>query len=387
MSSSLTQSKNISDIGWLLSRTRWTVGYLAAFILPGILFSLIEVPPQIVIAAACVERLLQLSVIGAIFIDAGRYLSPPRLLKFTPRFFIVGFLIEIAISAGALLMVALPGLWSAATAVGMMFLGRELLQRILYPMPFLDPLLTDREALIASKAVSAQVSLSAIGMWPLAFLVLATGLTYCVYPDGRLWWSAPLAHALTGLAHLIFVFRCAAAALLATGMAVKSQMRQRLGSPTILLCSGLLLWAANFVRAYTLPPGPEVRLVAVHAERGSLNLELNATDPQYHFVGFTPQRFFIGGANSYPVSGSPQSIEEAPAGSDQTSKIYKISLPTDRTPEDLANIEDLHLWYGAVRLFPVHVSVTHAEMNLPEVAHPPGQNPGVQSSAAPALSN
>ncbi len=358
MSASAITPRSISDIAWLLARSRLVIWFLIAFLAPGLLVAgaalSTKTGMQIVIISAFVERFLQLLVIGKVYQDGARMLQPPRQLHFLPRFFVVGFAIELVITSGAFLMVALPGLGTAVAAICLFFAVRTIVSIILYPMPYMDPLLSAKEALVASKALTSKISLSHLTLWPLAIFLIGSGLAFAQFPDGRLWWSAPVTQALAGLCHLIFVFRGAAAAMLAAGLHYKPNARQTFGSPLVLVISGFALWGANLIRAYTLPPGPQIVVTSAIAAPQTVTVTLDATDENYSFKGFTPQRFFIGGATGYPVTNAAPQVQTAEDG-DSNKKITLI-FKTERPPNELVEIEDLHLWYGAVQVTPMIVT-------------------------------
>lgn len=357
MSPSTITPRSISDVAWLLARSRWALVFVLAFVAPGVLVSGLEFSTttglELILLSAVLERLFQLFAIGKIYEDAARFLQPPRQLRFTLRFFLVGFAIELIITSGTLLMVALTGTGAALAAICLFFTLRTIVSMILYPMPFMDPLLSTKEALIASKLLTSKISLSALMLWPLAIFLISSGLAFAQFPDGRLWWSAPLTQAFAGICHLIFAFRCAAAAMLATGIKYKPNARLTFGSPLVLVISGFALWGANLIRAYTLPPGPQIVVNSAIVTDQTVTVEVDATDRKYDFRGFTPQRFFIGGATGYPVTTSVPLVKDVDRGD---SKTLTLTFKTERKPEDLVQIEDLNLWYGAVRVTPIKVT-------------------------------
>ena len=366
-------SQQISDISWLLTRSlvksRKFYLYLLAFLIPGVVFSIIDAELPILLFGAFIERILQLLVIAALIKNAVQLLPIPRKIAFNSRFFIVGFAIELILTSGVFLIVALPGGARFLAALALVLSVRILLRHILYPMPMLDKDLDWRASLAASRALTTKVSLISLSLWPLAFFMLGSGLAFCVYPDGRLWWSSPAAHLFAAAAHLIFAVRCTAASLLATGLEYKPHGRARFGSARVLAISGIILWAANFIRAYTLAPGPSIKIIELvvlesNALENKVTLTLEATDKTYQFRGFTPQRFFIGGKTGYPVTGMPVKITGASETSDfnpdagsatPDTKRFTLEFLSKRKAQELAELEDLQLWYGAAVVQPVQM--------------------------------
>ncbi len=303
---------------------------------------------------AVIERVLQLVVIGVVFRSAASLLAPPRFLKLNVRFFAIGLGLEALFAGAVLLTIVTPGMSSLLAAVGLFLIVRAVVSILLYPMPFMDPLLSSKEALAASKLLTAQVPLTALFLWPLAIFLIGSGLAFVTYPDGRLWWSAPVTQVIATACHLVFVFRAAAAAILVTGLRYQPDGRPRFGSPAVLVVSGLALWGANLVRAYSLPPGPSITVVSASInEERKIELILDANDSRFDFRGFTPQRFFLGGAQGYPITsgvGKPELLSKPEGSAAGISRRYRIVFSTERAPSDVVQIEDLNLWYGAAKV-------------------------------------
>jgi hypothetical protein len=152
---------------------------------------------------------------------------------------------------------------------------------------------------------------------------------------------------------------------------------------------GVLLWGANSLRANAMTPAPEislrqVTLAATETNVTQMIVTLDITDSTHRFRGFQPIFLSIAGESGFPIA-RPPFVVAAPGEStdlrfalprDRDSTPLDVTFVTDRSLEDLGQLEGLYVWYRQVRLLPLDLKrakITPAQPAVVEPATPSSQ--------------
>jgi hypothetical protein len=126
-----------------------------------------------------------------------------------------------------------------------------------------------------------------------------------------------------------------------------------------LTAAAVALLIVNSVRLATEPPSVQIEITRLVVEDRSVRLDLQATDPTFHFHGFKPALFSLRSTSGYPVStdltkastsrDKDDILVELPSMPETSTPLF-LEFETDRAAKDLRALEDLWLWYGFVPL-------------------------------------
>jgi hypothetical protein len=147
---------------------------------------------------------------------------------------------------------------------------------------------------------------------------------------------------------------------------LKRQSPQRLayllGTPAALrlLLLGSIIWTGNNARLIYMPPAADITLNSIATEDNTVIIELAVSDERHNFRGFNPAQFYLAGERGTVVSDKLSAVilpSNSPVTDslphNQPKAILQLSFRTSRSGRALVELEDLYLWYRAVRLYRV----------------------------------
>lgn len=132
-----------------------------------------------------------------------------------------------------------------------------------------------------------------------------------------------------------------------------------------MLAVSLIVWAGNYARLSEMPPTPHISVVSLHAQDRRVHLSLDLTDERFSFRGFQPLHFRLGGAKGKWISNFPEraSIPGDPRdarfgfSTAATKNRLLLEFVADRPHDELAELEDLFLWYRGARLLKLNFKI------------------------------
>ena len=129
---------------------------------------------------------------------------------------------------------------------------------------------------------------------------------------------------------------------------------------------GVLILAANMMRAAVLQPSPEIVLGSTSATGNTVSLTLEIQDPGYKLHGFMPLWFSLAGETGQTISSMPL---RAILRSDRSNVIQKLpstdarltvdlDFTASRSGKSLTELKDLYLWYRKHKLMRIDLNQT-----------------------------
>ncbi|MBX7139311.1 MAG: hypothetical protein K1X83_15155 [Oligoflexia bacterium] len=154
-------------------------------------------------------------------------------------------------------------------------------------------------------------------------------------------------------------------------------LRPRTGA-TLLFVSAFLWWG-NTIKVATLPPTPKISVQHISIDDDRVSLTITLADPDYHFRGFNPHHFLLAGKNRELISGPPERIFPVGADPEGPLRIDKnvttlnliVEFIASRSGAELAELEDLHLWYRHSQL--MRLDLKTAEIKAPSPPDSPAE--------------
>lgn len=134
--------------------------------------------------------------------------------------------------------------------------------------------------------------------------------------------------------------------------------RLNLRAATLTCAIGALIWGANAIRLSELPPAAEISPRRLTIAGSSVRVVLDVTDSTYRFRGFQPIFFSLAGESGFALARFPQSVTTPGAANelllgvprDRDTLPLELVFTTNRSAAELAQAEDLYLWYRRARI-------------------------------------
>ncbi len=213
---------------------------------------------------------------------------------------------------------------------------------------------------------------------PAAFLALAEGLCFMISPDGRHFLSHLAANLFAGVFWVLSSFtalgyvlsnmqenawrqyglepyRAARFATLITRAQKPIGASLSAKNGLKLFAIAALIWLGNYAQLQNLPPPGTVAVDRITLDGNKVELLLNLEDAETKLAGLKPLNFSLAGEQGtvlapFPLEATSEG-EPALSGLPNKEKArLKIIFETQRDSTSLRQLEDLHLWYRAVRL-------------------------------------
>ena len=236
---------------------------------------------------------------------------------------------------------------------------------------------------------------------PLAITALSMAVTLLPYPDGRsLTWNAATG-AIEGIFTILATYTGLAFALrliddstwraagldhyrtarLDTISVRAPEWAQHLltGKAAVkILIAAMVLFTVNISRQVSTLPAGTLTLNTVTTGNKIVRITLTVQDTEFSLRGFRPIAFSLAGESGVPVStqiikvykeGESDSLATSlPASKDPVKLV--IELATDRSADDLQQLEDLWLWYYSAKVTKIEGKSIQKDLSLTPPAPP-----------------